>query len=64
MSTILMLLALRSKKMLMFTLLPFYLLLCCATVYIKAHYLIDGIAGIASGIAIYALTTYLYKKRA
>lgn len=62
MSTILMLLALRSKKMLMFTLLPFYLLLCCATVYIKAHYLIDGIAGVASGVAIYALTTYLYKK--
>ena len=63
-STILMLLARRSHKGLMFTLLPFYLLLCCATVYIKAHYLIDGIAGIASGIAIYALTTYLYKKRA
>lgn len=63
-STILMLLARRSHKGLMFTLLPFYLLLCCATVYIKAHYLIDGIAGIASGIAIYALTTYLYKKTA
>ena len=63
-STILMLLARRSHKGLMFTLLPFYVLLCCATVYIKAHYLIDGIAGIASGIAIYALTTYLYKKSA
>ena len=63
-STILMLLARRSHKGLMFTLLPFYVLLCCATVYIKAHYLIDGIAGIASGIAIYALTTYLYKKTA
>ena len=62
MSTILMLLAYRSKKALMLTLLPFYLLLCCATVYIKAHYLIDGIAGVASGVAIYALTTYLYKK--
>ena len=64
MSTILMLLAGRSHKGLMFTLLPFYLLLCCATVYIKAHYLIDGIAGIASGVAIYALTTYLYRKTA
>ncbi|MBQ8543314.1 MAG: phosphatase PAP2 family protein [Bacteroidaceae bacterium] len=63
-STILMLLARRSHKGLMFTLLPFYLLLCCATVYIKAHYLIDGIAGVASGVAIYALTTYLYKKTA
>lgn len=64
MSTILMLLARRSHKGLMLALLPFYLLLCCATVYIKAHYLIDGIAGVVSGVAIYALTTYLYRKTA
>lgn len=64
MSTILMLLARRNHKGLMLALLPFYLLLCCATVYIKAHYLIDGIAGVVSGVAIYALTTYLYRKTA
>lgn len=61
-STILMLLAHRSHKGLMLTLMPLYVLLCCATVYIKAHYLIDGIAGVASGVAIYALTAHLYKK--
>ena len=64
MSTILMLLAYRAKKGLALTLLPFYVLLCCATVYIKAHYLIDGIAGVASGIALYPLTAYIYKKQA
>lgn len=61
-STILMLLALRAKRGLALTLLPFYLLLCCATVYIKAHYLIDGIAGIVSGVLLYLLTAYAYKK--
>ena len=61
-STIIILLAARASKRLTLTLLPLYVLLCCATVYIKAHYLIDGIAGVASGVALYALTTYLYKK--
>lgn len=61
-STIIMLLAWRSSKRLTLTLAPLYLLLCCATVYIKAHYLIDGIAGVASGVAIYALTTCMYKR--
>ncbi len=63
-STIIMLLAARAKRGLALTLLPFYILLCCATVYIKAHYLIDGIAGIASGVTFYLLTTYIYKKQA
>lgn len=61
-SSIIILLAYRANKILMLTLLPFYILLCCATVYIKAHYLIDGIAGVTSGILIYALTTYIFKK--
>ena len=61
-STILMLLTYRAKKTLMLTLFPLYVLLCCATVYIKAHYLIDGIAGVASGIGLYLFTTYIYKK--
>lgn len=61
-STIIMLLALRTSKRLALAMAPLYLLLCCATVYIKAHYLIDGIAGVASGVALYALTTYIYKK--
>lgn len=61
-SSIIILLAYRAKKALMLSLLPFYVLLCCATVYIKAHYLIDGIAGVTSGVLIYALTTYIFKK--
>lgn len=61
-STIIMLLAFRASKRLTLAIAPFYLLLCCATVYIKAHYLIDGIAGVTSGVLIYLLTTYLYKK--
>ena len=33
-------------------LLPFYILLCIATVYIQAHYAIDAIAGLVSGLLI------------
>ena len=61
-STIIMLLAFRAKRGLALTLAPFYILLCCATVYIKAHYLIDGIAGVTSGVVLYLLTAYIYKK--
>ena len=34
---------------LLFALLPVYVLLCCATVYIQAHYLIDAIFGFIAG---------------
>ena len=61
-STVLILLALRAKKGLALTLFPLYLLLCCATVYIKAHYLVDAIAGLISGITFYMLTSFIYKK--
>lgn len=61
-STVLILLALRAKKGLALTLFPLYLLLCCATVYIKAHYLVDAIAGLISGITFYMLTGFIYKK--
>lgn len=33
--------------------LPFYIFLCLATVYIQAHYLIDAIAGLISAVIIY-----------
>lgn len=61
-STVLILLAFRAKKGLALTLLPLYVLLCCATVYIKAHYLVDAIAGLISGITFYMLTSFIYKK--
>lgn len=59
-STILILLALRAKKGLAALLFPFYVLLCCATVYIKAHYLVDAFAGLASGLILYFATSRIF----
>ena len=61
-STILMIMAYRGNKILFSCLMPFYVLLCCATVYIQAHYLIDAIAGFISAIGLYYLATWMYKK--
>ncbi|MBE6294335.1 MAG: phosphatase PAP2 family protein [Bacteroidales bacterium] len=61
-STILILLAYRAKKGLALTLFPLYILLCCATVYIKAHYLVDAIAGLVSGVIFYLLTNSIYNR--
>ena len=61
-STILMIMAWRVNKKLCYGLIPFYALLCCATVYIQAHYLIDVFAGWMSAVAIYILSTWMYKK--
>lgn len=56
MSTICMLLLwhLRQKKLIL-ALLPIYILLCLATVYIQAHYLVDVLAGWATAVPIYLL---------
>ena len=59
-STILILLAFRAKKGLAAALFPFYVLLCCATVYIKAHYLVDAFAGLASGVILYFTTSRIF----
>lgn len=62
MSTIIFLLALRTRnKVLIGILFPFYALLCCATVYIQAHYLIDAIAGFGSAFVVYALSSTAYR---
>ena len=62
MSTILMMLALRSRCLtLTAALTPFYVLLCCATVYIQAHYLIDALAGFASAFVVYALAATAWR---
>ena len=56
-STVLMLLAYKTKnKRLVFVLLPFYILMFFATFYIQAHYAIDAIAGIFSGVIIFLIT--------
>ena len=61
-STILMILAVRTRnRVLPLVLLPFYVLLCCATVYIQAHYLIAAIAGFISAFVVYALSVNAYR---
>ncbi|MBQ9285079.1 MAG: phosphatase PAP2 family protein [Bacteroidaceae bacterium] len=47
-STIVLLLSRRHAPKLLYLFLPLWLLLCCATVYIRAHYLVDAIAGLVS----------------
>ena len=61
-STILMIMAWRVNKKLCYGLTPFYVLLCCATVYIQAHYLIDVFVGWMAAVAIYILSTWMYKR--
>ncbi len=51
-STIVMLFARRHMPRLALLMLPLWLLLCGATVYIQAHYLIDSIAGLISAPAV------------
>lgn len=60
-STLLMLMAGRLSRKLCCFLLPFYVLLCMATVYIQAHYLVDVIVGFFSAFVIYFFTTFVYK---
>ncbi len=59
-STIMMILGWKVSARLFWLMLPFYLLLCGATVYIQAHYLIDTIAGFFFGILIYKVSHSLY----
>lgn len=63
MSTVTMLLAWKTRnKWLFWIMFPMYLLLCCATVYIQAHYLIDSICGFLFSIACFYLTGWMYEK--
>ena len=41
------------NRKLLAALAPFYFFLCCATVYIQAHYLIDALAGVISAVLVY-----------
>jgi len=62
-TTIVMLLALRTKsKALSITVFLFYLLMCFSTVYILAHYFIDVIAGLVTGTLLYFGLTWAYKR--
>lgn len=61
-STILMLLLRDNRRALAWCALPFYLLLCGATVYIEAHYLIDVLGGLVTAFVFYHLTNRLYDR--
>ena len=52
-STLLLLWSAKNNKWLALSLLPFYVLLCCATVYIQAHYLIDVFGGWITAALLY-----------
>ena len=60
-TTILMLLALESRcRRLVFALLPLFVLMCFATVYIQAHYAVDVLGGWVSGALFYFILRTLY----
>lgn len=61
-STILLLLCRRYRqKGLLILFMPLYVLLCCATVYIHAHYLVDAIFGFLSAFIVYWLVNKIYE---
>lgn len=62
-TTILILLAWRARnKSLLIVLLPLYVLMCFATVYIQAHYAIDVLAGWVSALLFYAFLSLCLKR--
>ena len=62
-TTVVMLLALRTRSRgLIFTILPFYVLMCLSTVYIYAHYAIDAIAGLVTGCLLYFMLIVLWQR--
>jgi len=60
-STILLILLFRNNRRTAFLCLPFYGLLCCSTVYIQAHYLIDVFGGLLTAVLFYAGTNRAYR---
>lgn len=64
-STVLMLLVRHAgNRRLLYIMLPFYVLLCLATVYIQAHYAIDALAGLVSGAVLYFVLMAVSRKMA
>lgn len=61
-STVLMMLSWGNCRKSFWALLPFYLLLCCATVYISAHYFVDVVGGLVSAVAFFYFTRWLFTK--
>lgn len=61
-STVLVCLAYKENKRLFAFLVPLYIALCLATVYIQAHYLIDAIAGLLTGLLSLWFTQFIFTK--
>lgn len=62
-TTILLLLAWQTRnRKLVLCLLPLFVLMCFATVYIQAHYAVDVLGGLATGILLFFLLWYGYGK--
>lgn len=62
-ATVCLMLIWRSRnRLLLWLSIPFYILLCLSTVYIMAHYAIDAVAGLVTGIAFYFLFLGISKK--
>jgi membrane-associated phospholipid phosphatase len=62
-TTILMILAWRTRnRRLFWCMMPFFVLMCLATVYIMAHYAIDVIGGWVSAIVFYVILHFLGRK--
>lgn len=62
-TVVLLLLAVRARSYrLALFILPFFLLMFAATVYIRAHYLIDAIAGLVTGVLFFLFFHFLSKK--
>ena len=61
-STLVLMLSRRHAPQVTKFLLPFWALLCCATVYIQAHYVIDAIAGLLSAPLALWISTWLAHK--
>lgn len=61
-STILMFMAVKARSKGLLTILtPLWIFLCCATIYIRAHYVVDVIAGFITAPLVYLLLYKLFK---
>ena len=64
-ATVCLLLAAHTRqRRLVYVLLPFYVFLCMSTVYIQAHYVVDALAGLVTGVLMYAALMAATRKMA
>ncbi len=62
MSMVLMILLYNNRRYLFWGAMPFYFFLCCATVYIQAHYLIDVLGGLVTAIVFYQFGSWAWER--